>query len=129
MTEVDIYCLEKRIEFALVAIYTYAINYSEFKEWIAYLINTQDELPPFFYSLYECSTTSEIHKILRDSLKITAGSGLSKEEREVLYGLALKRGMFHKEYASITPKTALKRLEQYPHVVERFRQEFPFIEF
>lgn len=110
--------------FASHAVMSGAVHFHEFLRWVDLMIETYDNLPTFVFDLIDTKNISEAEKFAPRHCY----SGLSGKESEVLRAIAVRRFPDRdKDLSSITPKTALKRLEQYPHVVERFKKTFPFI--
>ncbi len=102
-----------------------AIDRNEFKEWVFFIIknNSVDDIPLYIFDLidfndYFCNLFEVIGFVL--------DSGLTDDEDNALYGIAVKRfGSFFD--MPISEKRALKALSENPQVLDRFKQTFPFI--
>lgn len=115
--------------YAVLAIRRGSITIEEFITWVYLMIEKHENLPTYFFDLCDVKISSDVYQIMRDKFSnILPDDGLEEKEAEVLWGIAFKRRPDLAEDAiPISRKTALKRLEQYPHVVERFKKTFPFI--
>jgi len=117
------------LSFARSCKYSSAITNLELQNWIYYLIETYDNLPTFIFDLIEVNLNENIFlKIPLLHAKFIIDS-LNNSEHRALYGIAYKRGFYSKDNPCelCTEKTALKNLENNPHILERFKQTFPFI--
>lgn len=124
--------IENKIAFALASVGSGALTFEEFHQWIESIISCEENLPTYVFDLYDTKTLSEAEYSFGTGTlyNLSAYLNLQSKESEALWGIAALRGGDLKDWeVPITEKTALKRMEQYPHVVERFRQLFPFVEF
>ena len=122
--------ITKNIAFALAAVGCGCLEFSEFHMWIENLIANEQNLPTYIFDLYDAKSIAEADKAFFAGVGPYNSSGLSINELHTFWGIAALRGKNLKELeVPITEKTALKRMEQYPHVVHRFRELFPFVEF
>lgn len=124
--------LENEIVFAFDAIMSGALSFEEFHIWIENVISSREDLPTYIFDIYDAKEFGDAGDFFHSATHIgSAGfNPVSSKESEVFWGIAALRGKNLKELeVPITEKTALKRMEQYPHVVHRFRELFPFVEF
>lgn len=105
------------------------IDFKEIIEWMYYKIKINDNLPTFFYEGVTASTLNELFKIIGKEYYLKFHSGLNSSEQRGTCGIGYKRGFYSKENPCelCTEKTALKNLEKNPHILERFKETFPFI--
>ncbi|BFU60554.1 MULTISPECIES: hypothetical protein [Rodentibacter] len=113
------------IGFVKSCLITGAINRIEFREWVSLVINDSsiEELPLYIFDLIDFDGS------FYDLLKIigfTPDPILNDKEYNSIYGIAIKRfgSMFD---SPVSKKEALSALEKNPHILERFKKEFPFI--
>ncbi|MBP9878293.1 MAG: hypothetical protein KBF71_08190 [Alphaproteobacteria bacterium] len=120
---------DNEFAYVVLAIRRGSITIDEFITWVYLMIERHQNLPTYFFDLSDVKISSDIYQIMRDKFpNILPDDGLTDKESEVFWGIAFRRRPDLDEDAiPITKKTALKRLEQYPHVVERFKKTFPFI--
>ncbi|OOF44182.1 hypothetical protein BKK51_09860 [Rodentibacter trehalosifermentans] len=101
---------------------------------------TDDEFKQFFYSLINDSDLEELPYFIWDSVDLrdsdmsdiynmvgfVPSSNLNDDEINAIYGITVKRfgSIFD---MLISNEEALDALERNPHILERFKREFPFI--
>lgn len=112
--------------FVLMSKLSGAISFEELKEWGVSIISRDETLPIFIYELpylKEFSEFSQIFSHFRDYYNF------NKSEKNAFFGIAYKRGHFTTASPSevCSEKTALANLEKNPHILEKFRETFPFI--
>ncbi|MEM9804843.1 MAG: hypothetical protein AAF959_06150 [Cyanobacteria bacterium P01_D01_bin.56] len=84
-----------------------------------------DKLPVFVFDLVDFDEGPADFAV---TLGFSLVSEYSEDERDALYGITYKRGIEPYD-CPFTKKQALKKIEQYPHIEQKFRELFPFIEF
>lgn len=120
----------ENLDFTLRSMHSNCVSFNEFKEWIYLMIENYENLPTYFFDFLDADNLNEIYRLINsDRHASNAHINLTSGERRALYGIAYKRGRFTKENPSeiCTEKTALKNLEQNSHILQRFRETFPFI--
>ncbi|AIK95502.1 hypothetical protein [Candidatus Odyssella acanthamoebae] len=127
MKDKDIF---KEFDFVMSAKYAGAITFEDLKEWIYFKLKINDyELPTFMFEILEAEKFYDIPTELTRLILNHCQGEFTQTEHRALYGIAYKRGFYSKENPCelCTEKTALKNLEKNPHILERFKQTFPFI--
>jgi hypothetical protein len=86
-------------------------------------------LPTFFYDLLDTKQLSDFEAIVDKRIPEELKATFTNSEWRALVGIAYKRGLYSKDNPCdiCTEKTALNNLEENPHILERFKQTFPFI--
>ena len=120
------------IGFVYLCLLSAAINMNEFKKWLDYVIENSaiDDIPTYFFDLLNIESVGEINR--NDGvIPFTISAGLSKGESSALSGIAHKRGNLKNiNYdLHITKESALRAVRKNPHVEDRFRETFPFIDY
>jgi len=116
--------------FAYDCLLSEAITEAEFEKWVHWVIEKSDEeLPTYFFELPDLE---ERVSAFCDVLEFVPVDGLSDSESDALDGIAYQRG--HKECPPdydphISRQEALEALMKHPHVKQRFKETFPFIDF
>jgi len=101
-----------------------AITIQEMCDWVYYMIEQCDDLPPYMYYLMDAKCCSSLHEIIG----FRTNSGLNSKEIHSLIALSYCR-FPEEEWDSNIPKGfAIGALKRNPQVVERFKETFPFIE-
>ena len=124
----DLIQLEKDVDFGIGCIMSGALKPEEFHQWVENIIETYDDLPTYVFDLYDACDVSSISRAFR-AQKARESDELTLKEHQALWGIASKRGKNVLETKGIRPSTTLKRLAECPHIEERFRKQFPFVEF
>lgn len=112
--------------FVLNCLFSGSITKQEFRQWIERVISELpiDNIPLYFFDLLEFDDgLANIIKIIGYS----PVSYLSDDEDRAGYGIVYLRKMEQYEYR-ISKKVALKALKRNPHIYQRFKLFFPFIE-
>ncbi|WP_420001714.1 hypothetical protein ACN19N_15425 [Acinetobacter sp. LF10] len=113
--------------FAIGCLFSEAINLNEFRQWIELCINDldQDEIPLYMFDLINFEDSlAKIHLVIG----FVPGSGLSKTEKIALEGISYLRGVDIFDPIS-TQEQSIEYLKNNPHISEKFKQTFPFINF
>ncbi len=127
--KVDLDVFHEDLAFVRVARYSGAVLYHEVIEWGYAQIKKYDNLPTFIFELVECDENQDMFSQISVFHSKHLRANLTNREHRALYGIAYKRGFYSKENPCelCTEKTALKNLENNPHILERFKEIFPFI--
>ena len=102
------------------------ITLEEFKKWIERVISDLpiDDIPLYFFELLEFDDS--LFKIIK-VIGFSPVGHLAEDENKALYGIIYLRNI--KPYEKIfSKKVALKALKRNPHIYQRFKDFFPFIE-
>ena len=113
--------------FAIGCLFSEAINLNEFRQWVELCINdlNQDEIPLYMFDLINFEDSlAKIHLVIG----FVPSSGLSKTEKIALEGISYLRGIDIFDPIS-TREKSMQCLKKNPHVLEKFMQTFPFINF
>ncbi|WP_010299839.1 hypothetical protein [Candidatus Odyssella thessalonicensis] len=127
--KVDLRTLYENLSFIMDAKYSGTIHFPELIEWLYRQIKIYSDLPTFMYDLIDSHEEGDIFRRIPLPHSKYIYTNLSNSEHRALIGIAYKRGLYTKEDPCdvCTEKTALKNLEKNPHILERFKQTFPFI--
>jgi hypothetical protein len=104
-----------------------AINLNEFRQWVEICINylNKDEIPLYMFDLLDFEDSlAKIHLVIG----FVPSSGLSKTEKIALEGISYLRGIDIFDPMS-TQEQSIEYLKNNPHVSEKFKLTFPFINF
>lgn len=114
-----------RIGLVIEAFGCEAISVTEVNRWCEELLRAHDlpELPDYVLELLEFD--EKFAKVFR-VVGFVPHSGLSQQETNALYGIALLRGVERLDWP-VREEVARRALVAKPSVLERFRAEFPFI--
>ena len=115
----------RRVGFAMAALWSDAITLDELKTWCEklLLVHEPSELPGYVFELIEYDgSLAKIYKLIG----FVPHDGLNQQERNALYGIALMRGARPTDWP-VKPEAASRALNAKPTILERFREEFPFI--
>ncbi len=116
------------IAFATTSLTLRILTFSEFKDWLYFVIERSDEVPNFFFDILDLEKSFDYTLKVADHLGFWAAWDVSDGELEALRGIGFKRfSNFHSDASN--RKSALAALEANPRVEEKFREMFPFIEF
>ena len=113
--------------FAIGCLFSEAINLNEFRQWIELCINdlNQDEIPLYMFDLIDFEDSlAKSHLVIG----FVPSSGLSKTEKIALEGISYLRGIDIFDPIS-TQEQSIEYLKNNPHVSEKFKRTFPFINF
>ena len=102
----------------------------EFEIWCYECIKTQKNIPTFVFDILDIGLDAFIKTKNYIFLRDNSGKEFTKGERNTLRAISYLRG--RKTEADLrdlgtTSKTVLKALENNPHILERFKEVFPFI--
>ena len=113
--------------FAIRCLFSKAINLNEFRQRIELCINNlnQEEIPLYMFDLIDFEDSlAKIHLVIG----FVPSSGLSKTEEIALEGISYSRGIDIFDPIS-TQEQSIEYLKNNPHVSEKFKRTFPFINF
>jgi hypothetical protein len=98
----------------------------ELNKWALYIIDKHDSraIPSFVYDLLEVNDPS-IN--ISDLVGFSVGWEYGNDEFEALLGLAVARGG-KLDSTLPAPETLFKKLSNNPHIIQRFKDTFPFID-
>ena len=101
------------------------IDFDEFKKWIYYVIENQEEVPSYFWDICDIRDKFDFKPIA--VMGFNPYWKHSQEEGEALDGIGYKRFADFRSDAS-SKQDALRALVKNPHIEIRFNNTFPFIE-
>jgi len=104
------------------------ISFEEFKEWIYFVIEQSNDVPDYIFDILDAKEKFDYTLRVSQIIGYNPYWECSKQERYALYGIAYKRNAKH-ESDAVLREEALKALEKNPHILQRFRETFPFIDF
>lgn len=116
--------------FAVRAMSSRIISIDEFKDWAYHVIENEniDDIPSYFYNLLEIKGPYFSARIIMDIVGFYPPWMSTDDEEDALYGVGYKRDVKFTTDA-IRREDALSALSRNPHIEQRFRDSFPFIEF
>ncbi|EJU79502.1 hypothetical protein NMEN3001_0589 [Neisseria meningitidis NM3001] len=112
--------------FAIVCMFYDAINLSEFKLWLDIVVRDTpiDTIPLYIFDLIDFDKSiGEIY----DVIGVVNYGYISNDQKNALTGIAFLRGIDVYD-PPISKEKALKALEKYPEIYQRFQHFFPFVE-
>ena len=111
--------------FAIVCIFYDAINLSEFKLWLDIVIRDTpiDKIPLYVFDLINFEKS--IGKIY-DVIGVVNYGCISNDQKNALTGIAFLRGIDVYD-PPVSKEKALKALEKYPEIYQKFQHFFPFV--
>ena len=112
--------------FAIKCLFSQSIDLNEFKLWIEQVIRDMpiEDIPFYIFDLADLD--EEIDNIY-NIIGFVSSYSLSKLRRNALTGIAFLRGIDVYD-PPISKEKALKALEKYPEIYQKFQHFFPFIE-
>ncbi|WP_052265441.1 hypothetical protein [Ruegeria sp. ANG-R] len=116
------------IGFATTCLIGGIITFSEFKDWLYFVIENTDEVPNYFFDILDIDEKFDYTLRTVNYLGFHPSWDASEVELLALDGIAFLRFHDHQTDAS-QREGATSALRSNPHVEERFRETFPFIEF
>ena len=103
-----------------------AINLSEFKLWLDIVVRDTpiDTIPLYIFDLiYFNKSIGEIY----DVIGVVNYGYISNDQKNALTGIAFLRGIDVYD-PPVSKEKALKALEKYPEIYQKFQHFFPFVE-
>lgn len=114
------------IGFVSTCLVTSAITFSEFKEWIYYVIQHTENVPPYLFDILGINEKYDYTLKRQSVIGFTPSWKGTKQEEDALDGIAYKRNPNYKSDA-VSRDEALKALKEQSHIEKHFREMFPFI--
>lgn len=114
------------IAFAQDCLISGVLKLEEFKDWLYIVVNTEELVPSYVWELLDLNNKHEYNPIrILEYAPVWRHSG---NESDALRGIGYKR---HVDFTSdaISREDALRKLKENPHIEERFRAAFPFIDY
>ncbi|ADY99190.1 TPA: hypothetical protein ACFM5D_000516 [Neisseria meningitidis] len=114
------------LEFAIKCLFSQSIDLNEFKLWIEQVIRDMpiEDIPFYIFDLADLD--EEIDNIY-NIIGFVSSYSLSKLRRNALTGIAFLRGIDVYD-PPVSKEKALKALEKYPEIYQKFQHFFPFVE-
>ena len=113
------------IGFAKSCLLAGVVTFDEFKQWLFWVVENESEVPAYFWDIIDLQESYEFKP-----LRIMGFNPYwlhNDDEDAALDGIGFKRwSNFASD--SISRTEALQKLAKNPHIEERFRAAFPFIE-
>jgi hypothetical protein len=114
------------IGFASTCLVASAISFSEFKEWLYYVIQHSNNVPNYFFDILDIEEKFD-YTLKRNSIVgFTPSWEGARQEEHAIDGIAYKRNPNHNS-DSVSRNDALIALKENPHIEKRFRELFPFV--
>lgn len=112
--------------FVLDCLYSGAISFDEFKEWLYLVIERTDEVPFYVFDILDLKNKFDFKPLI--TIGFVPHWDHTEKESDAINAIAYKR---RPDYVSdaVSREEALKALEANPHIENRFRESFPFIDF
>ena len=112
--------------FAIKCLFSQSIDLNEFKLWIEQVIRDMpiEDIPFYIFDLADLD--EEIDNIY-NIIGFVSSYSLSKLRRNALTGIAFLRGIDVYD-PPVSKEKALKALEKYPEIYQKFQHFFPFVE-
>jgi hypothetical protein len=103
-----------------------AITYSEFHDWLYYVIENTNEVPHYFWDILDIKDRITYLRSKREIFGYFPNARLEEIERKALCGIGYTR---FPDYQSdfVAKEEALQALADNPHIAQRFHETFPFI--
>lgn len=116
--------------FALSSLIFSAVTFTEFKQWIYHVIEHEDvdEIPSYFFEVLDIKEKFDFTLKSRQIIGFHPSWDGGDEEDDALCGICYKRFPDYRSDAA-SREDALAALARNPHIEERFRKTFPFIDF
>lgn len=115
------------IGFATDCLVAGIITFLEFKSWLYYVIENSEEVPSYFFDILDVEEKFDYTLRTVEILGFHPGWEATDNELNALDGIGFKRFSEFKTDAA-QKETALQALEKNPHIEQRFREMFPFID-
>ena len=111
--------------FALTCLAYQAITIEELKKWLDIVLmdTPTEELPNYFFDLID----GDVFDIFKN-MSYVPHDNLSRYEEYAVEGIAYIRKVRPLTDMLAKEETALKALQNNPHILERFKKFFPFVE-
>lgn len=114
------------IGFVRVCLLAGVVSFDEFKQWLFWVVENEEEVPSYFWDLIDLKEKFEFKP-----LKVMGFNPYwlhNDDEDDALDGIGYKRRPDFR--SDVTSRIdALQKLASNPHIEERFKTTFPFIDF
>lgn len=114
------------IAFAISCLAAGVISFDEFKQWLYLVVETTGDVPHFIWDITELNDRYDF--IPLKIMGFTPHWVHTNDEDDAVDGIGYKRWSSFASDAS-SRRDALEKLSTNPHIEERFRNTFPFIQF
>lgn len=114
------------IGFARSCLVAGIVNFAEFKTWLFWIVENDDDVPAYIWDLIDLKEAFEF-KPLR-IMGFNPYWSHRDDEDAALDGIGYRRWPDFKSDSTSRPD-ALQKLSNNPHIEARFKATFPFIEF
>lgn len=114
------------ISFVTACLTAGAISFEEFKAWLLHVIETEDEVPGYFFDLLDVKQKTDYILKAGELVGFYPAADLSEQEFQAIDGIAFDRGLIRQSDAVGRDK-ALAMLRLNPLIADWFRRLFPFI--
>ncbi|WP_157757132.1 hypothetical protein [Pannonibacter phragmitetus] len=116
------------IQFATTCLVVGAVTFSEYKNWMFYVVeHSEDDVPSFFWDVIDVKEKYDFTLKIADYMGFCPSWDPPRSEFNALIGICFRRFPDHYE-DTVSKSEALAALESHPSVERRFREIFPFIE-
>ena len=112
--------------FAIICMFYDALHISEFKLWLDIVVRDApiDKIPLYIFDLIDFDKSiGEIY----DVIGVVNYGYISNDQKNALTGIAFLRGIDVYD-PPVSKEKALKALEKYPEIYQKFQHFFPFVE-
>ena len=112
--------------FAIKCLFSQSIDLNEFKLWIEQVIRDMPiEDTPFY--IFDLADFDGVIADIDNIVGFVSSYSLSKSKKNALTGIAFLRGIDVYD-PPVSKEKALKALEKYPEIYQKFQHFFPFVE-
>lgn len=115
------------IGFATTCLISGVITFSEFKDWLHYVIENSTDVPGYIFDILDCKEKFDYTLRARPIVGFDPAWDATSDELTALEGVGFIRFPDFNTDAS-SKEQALEALERNRHVEGRFRELFPFIQ-
>ncbi|KPQ22191.1 MULTISPECIES: hypothetical protein [unclassified Halomonas] len=113
------------IGFAKASLVSGVLKFSEFKQWLYYVIEHQDQVPAYFWDILDIENKFDFKPF--SVMGFNPSWEHTESESDALDGIGYRR--WNDFLSDAVPReVALQELDRNPHVEKRFRETFPFID-
>ncbi|MBX3487559.1 MAG: hypothetical protein KF798_06630 [Candidatus Paracaedibacteraceae bacterium] len=122
---------DDNLDFVISCKYSGAISHEELETWCYRCIKIQENIPILVFDLLDVGIDAFRELKNEVFLRDHGGKRLTKGEDNAVLAIGYLRGINTEEELKdlrTSSQTVLKALEKNPHILERFKEVFPFIE-
>lgn len=113
------------IGFAQSCLTSGIISFDEFKEWLFLIVEAKHDVPNYIFEIIDLKEKFDFVPLR--IMKFNPYWEHTGDEDDALDGIGYKRRLdFHSD--AVSRSDALQKLIDNPHIEERFRNTFPFID-